>query len=212
MAEQLKERPSAAGSTFTIGRRHPRRAVVSAERVAVPSLMPSRRPRRSRRRSFRRFTHQLLSPLALTIILCVLAAGGAYTWMLLEERRLERQLAVVKVWPTATVDLRPPAAAALRTYLDDSFLHYDLTVSPSASSGQATADAVTGVDFVIRLLDKDGFTVLVIQPIDALTINREGAVPLFNVTDVVGCSPEVYASASSWTIEWAGREPTSDAS
>jgi hypothetical protein len=147
------------------------------------------------------------------MILCTVAAGGLYIWKLLEERRLEQRLAVVKEWPDAAVDLRPPATAALRTYLDGSFLHYDLTVTPSAPGGaQAAADAVSGVDFVVRLLDDDGFTVLTIQPIEDLTIDRAGAVPVFNVSDVVGCSPQVYASASSWTIQWAGREPTSDAS
>ena len=126
---------------------------------------------------------------------------------------MEQRLAMVKVWPDATVDLRPPATAALRTYLDGSFLHYDLTITPSASGGtEAAADAVDNANFVVRLLDKDGFTVLTIQPIDGLTIDRGGAAPVFNVNDVVGCSSQVYASASSWTIQWAGREFTSDAS
>lgn len=126
---------------------------------------------------------------------------------------MEQRLAVVKEWPEATVDLRPPAVAALKTYLDGSFLHYDLTITPSASSGgQAGADAIDGVNFVVRLLDDDGFTVLTIQPIDGLSLDRDGAVPSFNVNDVVGCSPQVYASASNWTIQWTGRELTSDAS
>jgi hypothetical protein len=147
------------------------------------------------------------------MILCTLAAGGLYIWKLLEERRLEQRLAIVKVWPDATVDLRPPATAALRTYLDGSFLHYDLTITPSATAdGQAAVDAVDGVNFVVRLLDDDGFTVLAIQPIDGLALDRQGAVPVFNVNDVIGCSPQVYASASSWTIQWAGRDLASEAS
>ena len=217
MVGHSEERPGAFGDGFTtIRRRDPRAPATVDQQVASPDLMPSRR-RRSRHRSFRHLSRRLASPLGLAMLLCTLAAGGLYIWKLLEERRIEQRLAVVKEWPDTTVDLRPPATAALRTHLDGSFLHYELTITPRASgAGQgamdAAVEAIEGVNFVVRLVDADGFTVMTIRPIEELTVDRTGSATVLNVKDVVGCSPQLYAAASSWTIQWAGRDLTSDAS
>jgi len=177
----------------------------SIERKASPDLLRSIRPQRSRRRTFRRLARRLSSPLALVLVVGLMAGGGRYISTLLQAQRLEQRLMTPKTWPATTLALRVPVTAELTTSLRGAFLHYRLAVNAGSADSGELETTFNLITLTIRLLDKDGFTILVIRPADNLTRDASGGSSAFRVEDVVGCSPQVYASATSWSVEWEGK-------
>jgi hypothetical protein len=140
------------------------------------------------------------------IAVSLLAAVGAGISSRIEEQRLTQTFMTPKAWPTTAMNLPTPVTAALTTHLGGAFLHYKLTVKPGSADLNEIEKQVGASNFTIRLLDKDGFTILLVRPGEDLALDRhaEGG-PVFHLEDVVGCSAQIYASAESWSISWEGK-------
>ena len=179
------------------------RPAMSGARTVTPDVLQSLHPRRSsRRRSRRRLVSRLSSPVAVVIAVSILAAAGAAISSRIEQQRATRALMTPKAWPTTTLALPTPVTAALTTDLGGSFLHYKLTVAAGARDAAQIEDQLRALNFTIRLLDKDGFTILLVRPGEDIVRERrpDGSV-FFRIEDVVGCSPKIYADAARWSIE-----------
>jgi hypothetical protein len=118
----------------------------------------------------------------------------------MEDRRLEQQLAVTKTWNALDVRLPRPVTTRLETHHANGFLHYTFVVSGADPSPAALEDTLNRVAFTLRLIDKDGFTVVVLRP----PVPTRGKTGEFRVEDVVGCSKGAYAGITSWAVEWEG--------
>jgi len=133
----------------------------------------------------------------------LLAAAGAGISSRLEGQRIASALLVPKAWPTTTINLATPVTAMLTTDLGGSFLHYAFTIKSGAADPDELEKLLGTVNLTIRLLDKDGFTILLVRPSEDLTLDRraEGG-PVFRLKDVVGCSAQIYANATGWSVDW----------
>jgi hypothetical protein len=179
------------------------RPAMSGARTATPDVLQSLHPRRSsRHRSHKRLARRLSSPVAVVIAVSILAAAGATMSSRIAAQRATRALMTPKAWPTTTVELPTPVTAALTTDLGGSFLHYTLTVAASARDAAKIEDQLRALNFTIRLLDKDGFTILLVRPgEDIVSDRRPDGSFVFHIEDVVGCSPKIYGNAARWSVE-----------
>lgn len=165
---------------------------------APPVVRRRLRRRRSRRLALKHVARRLVSPISVVIIVGILAGYSYETWVLFEQQRLERLLSTPRRWSTATVQGPVPAVAALTTSHRGSFLHYEVTVASNPSDPTAV-EAISRIDFTIRLSDKDGFTLLVIKP-EALTLDAGRKEYRLRAEGVIGCSASVYAATANWSI------------
>jgi hypothetical protein len=140
------------------------------------------------------------------IAVSLLAAAGAGISSRIEQQRITRALMTPRAWASATIALPTPVTAALTTDLGGSFLHYKLIVTPAKGDAAKVEDQLRTSNFTIRLLDKDGFTILLVRLGEDIVRDRRpyGSV-VFRIEDVVGCSPNIYAEATRWTIEQEGK-------
>jgi hypothetical protein len=136
----------------------------------------------------------------------LLTAAVAWLASGFEEQRLTRAFMTPKVWPVTSVSLSPPVTAALTTDLGGAFLHYTFAILPGSADVNELEKRLAGVNFTIRLLDKDGFTILLTRPGEVPTLYRRPDGRLaFRLEDVVGCSLQIYSQAASWSVDWEGR-------
>ena len=140
--------------------------------------------------------------MALSICVIVLAAAAGISSRLQAQRQI-RALMKPQEWPATTMALPIPVTAGLTTDLGGSFLHFRFTIKPGAAKPSDVERQLAEVNFTLRLLDHDGYTILVIRPTTELVSDRQSdGTVTYHLDDSVGCSPRIYSDAATWSVEW----------
>jgi hypothetical protein len=182
----------------------PRARRPAARRVQPRELAPPTGRRRRRQASLpRRVARQLTTPAGALLLVSLFSAAGYRAWGAVDDQRLQAQLAEPKTWAALPVALAPHSEARLVTHHANGFVHYRFDVTATqVTDPVAMEKTMRGIDFVIRLLDREGFSVAVLRPSAPLHMTARDGTALFTVSDVIGSSKQSYAAVTGWKVEW----------